>query len=96
MGRLIPILISYFLIDLAIINSSILWQVNKKGRSSDQLAFLTALVRHLKDGYSSRKRKERASLQAKKCVVSCVASERNSYEKGFFPTIDDLGNVAER
>ncbi|GFX38477.1 piggyBac transposable element-derived protein 4 [Trichonephila clavipes] len=70
MRRLIPILIFYFLTDLAIINSFILRQVNKRNRSLDQLTFRIALVRQLIDGYSSRKRKERpASFQARKCVV---------------------------
>ncbi|GFX66049.1 piggyBac transposable element-derived protein 4 [Trichonephila clavipes] len=60
----------YLLIYPAIINSFILWQVNKSNRSLDQLTFRIALARQLIDGYSSRKRKGRpASFQAKKCVV---------------------------
>ncbi|GFX92592.1 uncharacterized protein TNCV_2520511 [Trichonephila clavipes] len=55
-----------FRIRLAIINSFILWKVNKKIRSLDQLTFRIALARQLTDGYSSRKRKRRpASFQAK-------------------------------
>ncbi|GFX20241.1 piggyBac transposable element-derived protein 4 [Trichonephila clavipes] len=62
--------IFYFLIDLAIVSSFILWQVNKRNRSLDQLTFRIALTRQLIDGHSSRKRKIRpASFQAKKCVV---------------------------
>ncbi|GFX08123.1 piggyBac transposable element-derived protein 4 [Trichonephila clavipes] len=60
----------YFLIGLSIINSFILWQVNKRNKSLDKLTFRIALTRQLIDGYSSRKRKGRpASFQAKKCVV---------------------------
>ncbi|GFT86794.1 piggyBac transposable element-derived protein 4 [Trichonephila clavipes] len=62
--------IFYFFIDLAIINSFILWQMNKRNRSLDFLTFCIALARQLIDGYSSRKRKGRpVSFQAKKCVV---------------------------
>ncbi|GFY15882.1 piggyBac transposable element-derived protein 4 [Trichonephila clavipes] len=62
--------IFYFLIELFIINSFILWQVNKGNRSLDPLTFRTALALQLIDGYSSRKRKRRlASFQAEKCVV---------------------------
>ncbi|GFX03293.1 piggyBac transposable element-derived protein 4 [Trichonephila clavipes] len=62
--------IFYFLIDLAIINSFILWQVNKRNRSLDQLTFRIALACQLIDGYSPRKRKGRpASFQVKNCVV---------------------------
>lgn len=62
--------IFYFLLDLGIINSFILWQVNKRNRNLDQLTFRIALARQLIDGYSSRKRKGRpASFQAKKCAV---------------------------
>ncbi|GFX10744.1 piggyBac transposable element-derived protein 4 [Trichonephila clavipes] len=46
--------IFYFLIDLAIINSFILRQVNKKNGSFDQLTFRMALARQLVDKYSSR------------------------------------------
>ncbi|GFX36344.1 piggyBac transposable element-derived protein 4 [Trichonephila clavipes] len=47
-----------------------LWQVNKRNRSLDQLTFHIAFARHLMDGYSSRKKKGRpVSFQAKKCVV---------------------------
>ncbi|GFW04205.1 uncharacterized protein TNCV_2669701 [Trichonephila clavipes] len=64
MGRLIPIPIFYSLIKLAIMNNFILWQVNKRSRSLDQLTFHIALARLLIDGYSSRKRKGRlVSLQ---------------------------------
>ncbi|GFW93254.1 transposable element Tcb2 transposase [Trichonephila clavipes] len=77
--------IFYFLIDLAIINSFILWQVNKRNRSLDQLTFRIVLARQLIDGYSSRKRKGRnASFQVKKCVVPDdvrVASVRNHMPK---------------
>ncbi|XP_035214182.1 piggyBac transposable element-derived protein 4-like [Stegodyphus dumicola] len=48
-----------FLIDLGIVNSFILWQVNKRkrNRSLDQLTFRIALARQLIDGYSSKKGK---------------------------------------
>ncbi|GFS84079.1 piggyBac transposable element-derived protein 4 [Trichonephila clavipes] len=92
--------IFYLLIDLAIINSFILWQVNKRNRSLDQLTFLTALVRELIDGYSSIKRKRHpASFQPKKCIVLYdvrLTSVRNHLPKRWFPTIDDVGNVTER
>ncbi|GFT38183.1 piggyBac transposable element-derived protein 4 [Trichonephila clavipes] len=62
--------IFYFLIDLGIVNSFILWQVSKRNRNLDQLTFRIALACQLIDGYSSRKRKGRpASFQAKKCAV---------------------------
>ncbi|GFW22247.1 piggyBac transposable element-derived protein 4 [Trichonephila clavipes] len=73
MGRLISILIFYFLTDLAIINSFILWQVNNhnSNRSLDQLTYRIALARQLIDGYFSTKKKRlSASFQAKKCAVS--------------------------
>ncbi|GFX83206.1 piggyBac transposable element-derived protein 4 [Trichonephila clavipes] len=59
-----------FLTDLAVINSFILWQMNKRNRSLDQLTFRFALARQLIDGYSSRKRKGLpASFRAKKCAI---------------------------
>ncbi|GFS86074.1 transposable element Tcb2 transposase [Trichonephila clavipes] len=62
--------IFYFLIDLAIINSFILWQMNKRNRSLDQLTLHITLARQPIDGYSSRKRKGRtASFQVNKCAV---------------------------
>ncbi|GBM86181.1 hypothetical protein AVEN_48192-1 [Araneus ventricosus] len=61
--------IFYFLIDLCNVNSFILWQVNKRNRSLDQLTFRLELARQLIDGYSSRKRKGHpASFQVKKCA----------------------------
>ncbi|GFW59928.1 piggyBac transposable element-derived protein 4 [Trichonephila clavipes] len=63
-------MVSYFLIDLGIVNSFILWQVNKRNRNLDQLTFHIALARQPTEGYSSRKRKGHpASFQAKKCAV---------------------------
>ncbi|GFY05569.1 piggyBac transposable element-derived protein 4 [Trichonephila clavipes] len=48
----------------------ILWQVDKRNRSLDQLIFRIALACQLIDRYSTRKRKGRpANFQAKKCVV---------------------------
>ncbi|XP_035227169.1 piggyBac transposable element-derived protein 4-like [Stegodyphus dumicola] len=61
--------IFYFLTDLGIVNSFILWQVNKRNRSLDQLTFRIALARQLTDGYSSKKRGRPASFQAKRCAV---------------------------
>ncbi|GFX43503.1 piggyBac transposable element-derived protein 4 [Trichonephila clavipes] len=76
MARLIAILIFYFLINLAIINSFILWQVNKRNRNLDQLTFRIALARLLIDGYFSRKGKGRpARSQAKKCDVRLASVE---------------------
>ncbi|GFX60387.1 transposable element Tc1 transposase [Trichonephila clavipes] len=50
--------------------------------------------------YSSRKRKRRpASFQAKKCVTPNhvrLTSVGNRMPQRWFPTIDDVGNVAER
>ncbi|GFV67991.1 piggyBac transposable element-derived protein 4 [Trichonephila clavipes] len=61
--------IFYRVIDLAIKNSLILWQVNKRNRSSDLLTFRVTLARQLINGYFSRKRKGRpVSFQAK-CTV---------------------------
>ncbi|GFT21339.1 piggyBac transposable element-derived protein 4 [Trichonephila clavipes] len=63
--------IDRFLTDLAVISSSMLWQVNKRNRSLDQPTFRKILSGKPKDGYSLRKRKGRpATFQAKKCVVS--------------------------
>ncbi|GFW91489.1 transposable element Tcb2 transposase [Trichonephila clavipes] len=60
----------YFFIDLAIINSLIQWQVNRRNRSLDKQKFRIAFVRQLIDRYSSRKRKGHpARFQAKKCVA---------------------------
>ncbi|GFV15755.1 piggyBac transposable element-derived protein 4 [Trichonephila clavipes] len=62
--------IFHFLINLAIINSFVQWQVNQRNRSLDQLTLCIALARQLINGYSPRKRKRRpASFQAKKSVV---------------------------
>ncbi|GFU11097.1 piggyBac transposable element-derived protein 4 [Trichonephila clavipes] len=62
--------IFYFPIDLTIINSFILEQVNKRTRSLDQLTFRIALAHQLIDEYSSRQRKRRhASFQGRKCTV---------------------------
>ncbi|XP_035229066.1 piggyBac transposable element-derived protein 4-like [Stegodyphus dumicola] len=62
-----------FLIDLGIVNSFILWQVNKRNRSLDHLTFRIALARQLIDGFEKglpRKSKGRpASFQAKRCAV---------------------------
>ncbi|GFU59328.1 piggyBac transposable element-derived protein 4 [Trichonephila clavipes] len=60
----------YFLIDLAYTNSFILWQVNKRNRSLDQLTFRIALARQLKDGYSFKKGKGNPdSFKTKKYVI---------------------------
>ncbi|GFV85487.1 piggyBac transposable element-derived protein 4 [Trichonephila clavipes] len=60
----------YFLIDLVIVKSFILWQVNKRNRSLDQLTIRIAVARQLIDGYSSRKRKGcLASFQASNCIA---------------------------
>ncbi|GFV51183.1 piggyBac transposable element-derived protein 4 [Trichonephila clavipes] len=76
-----------FLIDLAIINSFLLWKVSKR-RSLDQLTFHIALARQLKDGYSTRKRKGLpVCFQAKKCVLTedvHLASVGKSFAKGCF------------
>ncbi|GFX66100.1 piggyBac transposable element-derived protein 4 [Trichonephila clavipes] len=61
----------YFLIELAIINRVMMWKVNKRNISLDQLTIRIALARQLIDGYSSRKCNGRsASFQVKTCVVS--------------------------
>ncbi|GFV27082.1 piggyBac transposable element-derived protein 4 [Trichonephila clavipes] len=58
--------ILHFLMDLDIINSLILWQVNNRNRSLNQITFHTSLARQLMDGYSSRKWKGRStSFKAK-------------------------------
>ncbi|GFS88097.1 piggyBac transposable element-derived protein 4 [Trichonephila clavipes] len=63
--------IFHFLIDLSIINSFLLWQVNKRNKSLDKLTLCIILACPLKDGYSSRKRKVRpGSFQRNKCLVS--------------------------
>ncbi|KAF8788874.1 hypothetical protein HNY73_006868 [Argiope bruennichi] len=73
----------YFIIEIAIINSFILWQVNKRNRRLDPLAFRIASACKLIDGYSSKKRKGRpASFQAKKCVMRLPGGK--SYAKGVF------------
>ncbi|GFV38814.1 piggyBac transposable element-derived protein 4 [Trichonephila clavipes] len=60
----------YFLSGLVTINTFIVWQMNKRNKSLDQITFSITLVRPLIGGYTSRKRKGRpASFQAKKCVA---------------------------
>ncbi|GFY30006.1 piggyBac transposable element-derived protein 4 [Trichonephila clavipes] len=54
--RFVKCRIFSFLMDFAVINSFILWQVSKRNRSLDQLTFHVALARQLIDGYSSRKK----------------------------------------
>ncbi|GFY24585.1 uncharacterized protein TNCV_1016311 [Trichonephila clavipes] len=68
-------------------------------RSLDQLRFRIALARPLTNGYSSRKRKGcPASFQTKKYVVLIdvrLAIVEIICQR-WLPTIDDMGNVAER
>ncbi|GFX18035.1 piggyBac transposable element-derived protein 4 [Trichonephila clavipes] len=90
--------IFYFLLDLAIINSFILWQVIKRNGSLDQLALYIALARQRRDRYSSRKRKGRpASFQANVLFrMMCVQPVWKIIFQRWFQTLDDVGNVVER
>ncbi|GFS53818.1 hypothetical protein TNCV_731801 [Trichonephila clavipes] len=67
MGEIIPIVIFDFLIDLAVINSFILWQVNKRKRSLNQLTFSSSANRRI--FLKKKKRSRSASFQVKKSVV---------------------------
>ena len=50
--------IFYFLVDVAIDNSFVLWKINKrKNGQHDQLTYRIRLARKLIDGFSSRKRR---------------------------------------
>ncbi|GFX17943.1 hypothetical protein TNCV_2293911 [Trichonephila clavipes] len=68
-------------------------QVNKRNRPAK--TFRIALARQLIEGYSSRRP---ANFQAKECVFPDnvrLDSVRN-HLKRWFPTVDYVGNIAER
>lgn len=66
--------IFYFLIDLAIINSFVLWKLNKGCEKEEQLSYRIRLARQLIAGFTSRKRRGRpASFLGKRgCVPEDV------------------------